>query len=56
MVGNAELLFDDLLDAGAGPEVVLEAVGLGPRKEEVLEVLEVLVGELRLGAVGVRPP
>ena len=35
MVGNAELLLDDLGDAGAGPDLTAKAVGFRPMRQEV---------------------
>lgn len=45
VVGDAEMAFDDLGDAGGGPQVVVPPVGSGPLEEELLRGRELGVGQ-----------
>ena len=46
MVGNAELLLDDLGDAGAGPDLTAKAVGFRPMRQEVRNEAQLIRAEL----------
>ena len=46
MVGNAELLLDDLGDAGAGPDLTAKAVGFRPMRQEVRNEAQLIQAEL----------
>ena len=46
MVGNAELLLDDLGDAGTGPDLTAKAVGFRPMRQEVRNEAQLIQAEL----------